>query len=355
MPSLHIRLLVGAALALIGCGSSTSSESRTEGDLRITPNGDETTASFVLALPAGVCTQPGACAKVVASPSFYLDGMPPIVLGKPLRVKPGTYTLWDRGNARMTVSLPVGTTSTLELAVLTQRCVADPLPPVPKTDFGFRPQPWTADCPMATRFNGVLQGAPVLEPDVARAVLPGRYTFEGGGAAEEQVIAAGEVKDLTLRHPVIWGIPDTFDTKVTFVDPVELPTASSPGELFIDSSCGTGYYGLNTDPHVSKTLKAYKANHCEYSLLGLGRRIPLNQSGNDIKLHRIDVDDVVVTRDDGSTFTTKGNYRLEVGGHLVFGSVVTGTGVDVLPGKYDVVVEYTTAFGPQVKRYSVSF
>jgi hypothetical protein len=92
-----------------------------------------------------------------------------------------------------------------------------------------------------------------------------------------------------------------------------------------------------------------------YAFEAAGRQVPLADLNNDVHLHRLDIDDVIVTREDGTSFTTAGTYVLNFGGKKIAGPFNTKTGLDLLPGTYEVVVSYTTALGPQTKTYPITF
>jgi hypothetical protein len=105
--------------------------------------------------------------------------------------------------------------------------------------------------------------------------------------------------------------------------------------------------------------------------------LPLEQRFGEeleVRLARIDVDDVLVEREDGTSYRVAGRWQVfrPVGSHLepvgrwrfrqsfsscrVSGFVTsfpTGTGLDVLPGDYQVVVHYETAVGPQRDVYEM--
>ena len=71
--------------------------------------------------------------------------------------------------------------------------------------------------------------------------------------------------------------------------------------------------------------------------------------------HAVLRDAAVVTREDGSTFTTRGTYELYFGGQKVAGPYNTNTGIDALDGAYELVVKYTTADGAKTNHYNLNF
>jgi hypothetical protein len=190
-------------------------------------------------------------------------------------------------------------------------------------------------------------------PDGNIAVVPGTYgfTIEGAAAATTFAIAEGDTKDLALSLPDIGSIPSTWATKLTFADPRELPDAAVGT---ISSNCERNY-NIAAAASGTVSLSAFSFAECNYVLNVGGRSQALSQAvENDITLHRVDIDDVVVTREDGSTYTTKGTFEVYFGGNRVAGPYSTALGVDVLPGAYEIVVKYTTAEGAKSNTYDIN-
>lgn len=76
-----------------------------------------------------------------------------------------------------------------------------------------------------------------------------------------------------------------------------------------------------------------------------------------VQMQRLDVDDVEVTREDGTTFRTQGTYSIEwlspSGAYVAWPELQklpTKTGVDLVPGHYRVTVAYTTLEPPGPKQ-----
>jgi hypothetical protein len=191
-------------------------------------------------------------------------------------------------------------------------------------------------------------------PDGNIAVVPGSYAFqiEGAAAATTFAVAEGDAKDLALTLPQIGSIPSTFDTRLTFADARELPDAVA---ATITSNCERNY-SVPASAKDTVTLKAFQFAECNYALNAGGRTVALGQAaaGNDVTLHRVDMDDVVVTREDGSTFTVKGTFEVYFGGNRVAGPYNTGSGIDLLGGAYEVVVKYNTAEGQKTNTYDIN-
>lgn len=216
---------------------------------------------------------------------------------------------------------------------------------------------WKSFCETYVREGAPgIANTPTLTGDTA--VVPGTYGFSlengsGGTTTETRDVAEGDVKTLSFTLPLIGTIPDLFTTKIQLEDPRELPDAVAT--TITSSRCPERSYVIPKDASGTLTLKAFKFSECDYVLTAGGRTVTLKQNAtNDISLHRIDVDDVVVTREDGTKYTTRGTYELYFGGNRVAGPFSTKTGIDVFGGAYEVVVKYDTAEGPKTNHYNVS-
>lgn len=73
-----------------------------------------------------------------------------------------------------------------------------------------------------------------------------------------------------------------------------------------------------------------------------------------MQLNRVDVDDVLITREDGTTYKVVGTYELYFGGVRVAGPYYTNSGIDMLTGEYEFVLRYRTAEGDQVSRQTIN-
>jgi hypothetical protein len=217
---------------------------------------------------------------------------------------------------------------------------------------------WRSFCEAYVR-DGVLgiANTPSLTGDMA--VVPGTYGFllengSGGTTTETRDVAEGEVKTLSFTLPLIGTVPDLFTTNIELEGSRELPDAVAT--TITSSRCPERQYAIPSNASGTLALKAFKFPECDYALTAGGRKVTLNQNAtNDISLHRIDVDDVEITREDGTKYTTRGTYELYFGGSRVAGPFPTKTGIDVLGGAYEVVVKYSTAEGPKTNHYNVRF
>lgn len=196
--------------------------------------------------------------------------------------------------------------------------------------------------------NSALQTtAKLADHDIA--FVPGKYTVTVGSTTDSFTLTQGEQEEVALTLPVIGSVPDVFKTNISFADPRELPDAVA---ATITSSCsGERAYSVPATTTTQLKLNAFVESACVYTLNAAGRQVALSQTTtNSVKLYRLDVDNVEVTKEDGSTYTTTGKYEVFFGGTRVAGPYNTNTGIDLLPGTYELVVTFNTADGPQTQR-----
>lgn len=406
---LLVALFLGACA--VACGATPGDPSSSESDgVRIRPGGTELLARLTVRLPTGACFgNAGSC----AAPLFYsvplsLDGVA-LSLDTETRVLPGSHTL-KIGPDAMPLVLAPGASRTVTLAVARRDCAGAP----PPGDFGFVPDEtcprgsvagvpfvrwrdvsflggselywrgcdyvassyrWlrlpgtdfdltdpssirsaceavqSGDCGALVRFYGpsYRERCVAEREEIWAAFAPGRHTFAVGPAFVQHTLAEGEVRALPFALPAL----PTADVTLRFADARELPDAAPTR---IRSGCGGDF--VVPPGSGTRTLRAYADVGCPYTLELPGRpeaRAIASPGVTDVTLHRVDVDHVAVTREDGSVFEAQGTYVLSTPGQPNIGPYPTGTGVDVLPGAYDVVVRYTTALGAQEHREHVIF
>ncbi len=188
------------------------------------------------------------------------------------------------------------------------------------------------------------------------AVVPGAYGFttesNAGPGTDVRTLHEGDLTDLTFSLPVIGSVPATFNTDLVFAEPRELPDATTAS---ITSNCENHFY-VPSSATGTLSLQAFRYPECSYVFTASGRSVALAQdSSNRITLYRIDVDNVTITREDHTTYETQGTYELYFQGASVAWPYATNSGIDVLPGTYDLVVRYQTAEGPKENHYSLTF
>lgn len=390
--------LVSMSIGSVACSSGASDGADTsEEAYHKKPVDSENLAHLTIALPAGACNT-GTCARPTTVPQILLDGATTYV-GTDNRIKSGGHTITVNG-ATTTVTLAAKEKRSYVLAVSDAKCGTG------TTSFGGG-----APCPSAAVYNvaglsgtvtpnystncnpsynvGTLTSAtlasacpgqsnytiysasvggrcinlasslmlPAMCAEYVagdstwaasthlaatdQAYLPGTYTMKGV-TSQTFTLHEGDLSDFTIPAP------GTFKTAISFVDTRDNPTAMNST---ITSSCsGDRSYTIPATGVTALALTAFVASGCTYTFSAGGRSVVLSQStDNNISLHRVDVDDVVVTREDGTTYTVKGSYVLKLAGVNVAGPLSTATGIDVLPGTYDLVTSYTTADGPQTQ------
>lgn len=150
------------------------------------------------------------------------------------------------------------------------------------------------------------------------------------------------------------------DLVVTPPSDRELPNAR-PDELLLTLD-GSGRNKMVVDTRSAYTVKAVGFdNVAETNLTAtLGprsMRIALRDGqAASLNLGRIDVDDVLVTRENGTTYEARGRYTVTcITDGTDVGSFSTKTGLDVLPGDYRVDLTYSTEEGPKSQTFRLHF
>jgi hypothetical protein len=195
-----------------------------------------------------------------------------------------------------------------------------------------------------------------LLTDAYQAFVPGPISATVNGATQSLTLNEGDETDFAFTLPVVGSVPATFTTTVTFGDSRD--NADAVRGTITSSCSGDRSYTIPsaTGTPAALTLTAFVNSGCTYTLNVGGRTQTLNQSmSNAVTLHRIDVDAVTITREDGSTYTVSGTYTLNFGGVQVAGPYNTGTGIDVLPGTYQFSLNYTDADGPKTQTQTLTF
>lgn len=232
--------------------------------------------------------------------------------------------------------------------------------------------------------GSVLQRA--AEPGRFVPVGPGQFTFalsvEEFGAApiwsDSVTLAAGEVKSMDLAPPDLRGTVHIQPPTRAF-PPARSETwfatsrSYSPETLASYPTQGKTYrekYLLNPSTWASNV--GASATELDYTVLAKpawkqGYFLWLNGTyatfevepgkTTTVRWQRLDVDDVEVTREDGSKFRTAGTYSIEwlnpAGTYVAWPDLQklpTKTGVDLVLGHYRVTVAYTTLEPPGPKQ-----
>jgi hypothetical protein len=191
--------------------------------------------------------------------------------------------------------------------------------------------------------------------DAFEAYVPGTLTATVNNGPQSITLNPGDEVDFNLTLPALGTVPPTFETDITFLDPRANPDAAKGT---ITSSCsGDATYTIPsaTGTPAPLVLNAFVNSSCAYTLNVGGRSQVLSQTAtNSISLHRVDVNDVTITREDGTTYTVKGTYTLNYGGVQVAGPYSTSTGIDAFPGTYQFSLTFTDFDGPQTQTQTIT-
>jgi hypothetical protein len=348
------------ALTLFAAGCSAEPEENTENfgsadELRVRPKDKENQARITFSLPTGTCARGGGCARPAGLKHPYppmLDGNT-FSLGTAIRVSPGEHTFTVNGLASKVV-LKAGEVRNYVLAVAHRKCIAAAPGSIPVADFGKQLDVSNLACPQRAAFANMF--ATFADDDYAYPA--GTYTYEVGGQTRSFTLAEGALAEIPVALDYVGALPAMFATTIKYADTAELGDATQ-GKIQIDSICqnqGVTFnfsvpYGVGVRAGRSPlNLKAFVDSACTHTLNVAGRKVEISKTTpNDFTLQRLDVDDVTITREDGSTYITGGTFELFFGGnHMMWGS--TNSGLDLLPGTYELVINYTTVEGPKTQR-----
>lgn len=189
-----------------------------------------------------------------------------------------------------------------------------------------------------------------------QAYPPGTLTAEVAGTPQTLTLKAGDEASFHFVLPVVGSVPPTFETRITFDEPRHNPDAVQ--DTILSTCPEDAWYQLPAAPGgpPSLDLYAFVSAGCTYTLFAGGRTQTLSQtSKNDVHLHRLDVNGVVITREDGSTYVTSGTYTVSYDGSRIVGPAGMGTGVDLFPGTYQLSISYTDFEGPKTQTRTITF
>jgi hypothetical protein len=197
-----------------------------------------------------------------------------------------------------------------------------------------------------------------IETTAYEAFPPGTISTAVNGQVQSLTVASGQevAFDFTLPAVLSTGtVPATFQTSISFLSPRVNPDAARGT---ITSRCGGDRsYTIPSGTTTTLNLNAFVASACTYTLSVGGRTVTLSQTqANNISLNRLDVNNVTITSDvGGPTTTTTGTYTLDFGGVQVAGPYTTPSGVDVLPGTYGFVLNFTDVNGAETQSQTLTF
>jgi hypothetical protein len=197
-----------------------------------------------------------------------------------------------------------------------------------------------------------LSGVEFADRDLAYA--PGEYQYDlSNGTSTTVKLKEADIVEVSVPLPVVGTLPSQFKTRIDFLSTRELPDAVTA--VIGSSVSGERTYSVPVSSNASLNLKAYVNSSAAYSLTAAGRTVQLDQTqDNVVKLNRVDIDDVTITRENGTTYVVRGTYELYFGGNRVAGPYATNSGIDALPGDYELVIMYRTAEGDQTDRSTIT-
>lgn len=365
-------------VACVTTGDDTSGGAGGKGD-QIDPTDDEDLATLLVRLPPNL---PGTPAiepfEIRVSSPMAPDVIVPV--DTPVRFLAGERRLAiipsvaSGGVFDTTITLVAGQTTTIDLAAILFRWDATS----PSSPFNIAVgHPAQVDL---QRGDG--EWIPLPHPVTTyRALLPGTYAAKRdhpalqpvpvtatGGVVQELDVTPPDTRATIVVHPPQRAFP-TPDLpcrsvgsfvlrEITYAshEPYDLesaiPDVGSPLAIRLDANQTT----------TSKLLPYPSTHDTHHELIVSNIATPLAPTPGqtlDIFVKRIDVNDVRITRENGTTYTVPGSWNVEryVGpgptgwvpmmrGAYCPSPFRTRTGIDVLPGKYRVTIEYSTGEGP---------
>lgn len=343
---------IAAAPSLLACADDTSSIASAEDDWRTKPQGTDVPAgSLVVRAPAA----PGLVASYVdlmsTPPGRKLldqafEGIP---------VGQAKFVLTAEGaNLKSTASVTVAINSSAQTEVKLGGLAINRVG-----------GPATVDLREMVPTTGLLSKAvdgatastltipPTSDGSAALPVIAGEHTFKWGlGDGIVVALKPGEVVKLdqwdyaqravTRIVPPARELPDACRGDRIETGSVELSNAIASTKVALRGPVEIGQnpkiLGGHSFPIVMRLPCVLGEVSVSLGAVGAGPK--------ELKLGRLDVDDVSVAMPDGSKKTVRGSYRvLRDGRDAISFRPSTNTGIDLPPGKYKVVVEYPTSAG----------
>jgi hypothetical protein len=340
-------LVLLAAIASVGCSGQLSTEDAVGEDGKadqVDPHGHDNEGYLLV-------TTPPPSARGFVTPSLsYRSGAVQTAVKTRFANGTGCLGMYNSLMTDCAVKISAKQTTTYPLAAI----YAHWDPATMAVDFG--PE-WTVQLTRnGTRLMSAIARAPFTQDALT---LPGDFHVEFNGigvfAPMDVTVAGGVAKDLDL----------TADKRATIhvIPPTSRSFATSPCSrqtlLIQRASSGVIADQMEMPAQSDASYRVFpftaaETSHYEVSVGGIPTPLTLTVGQTvEFKVKRIDVNDVLVTREDGSTYYTKGTYVLSrqdpaTGNYQpAFGGCVspTSTGLDVAPGMYKISTSWTTADG----------
>lgn len=192
----------------------------------------------------------------------------------------------------------------------------------------------------------------------AVAVWPGTYTVSTPAAAgpTSVTVAPGATQGVDLG-----GVTTPTRATIAFAPPKSRDLPSAKSDPLAIGIPRPGRNRVTVDPAASRDIRVVgfapgqKAAFAELGPRHLDFALAEGQTFT-LQLGRIDVEDVEVTRENGTKYRAHGTYSVRsVDDNKDLGSYATQSGIDVLPGHYTVVVDYATEEGPRKQTFQLTF
>jgi len=188
------------------------------------------------------------------------------------------------------------------------------------------------------------------------------YGWNDGSAAKTKALSQGKFTSINgPAAPATPKAPPIFDVNVSVPKRV-LPNEFSQHHTF---SC-TGGGATAALPAATPTLHAFvqTTGTCAFTFVNAGSKgsevTALTQSttkAQSITVKRIDVNDVDVTPEaGGAKYKVKGTYKVvdAANSEVLVDNISTGSGIDVLPGKYYVEINYVVTGETKTQKFTLN-
>lgn len=365
------RILLALTSLLLACheGGSVDSVSPVPSDGKtdtLVPTGTQD-VGYVTFLPAD-----GSALGLSAVPASLEIGGLPVTFGQKVKVAPGqTWVTIVLTETQLRLVFPVWIKPKQDLVTQTAGLHVTGYEYAWSTTFG----PSVDDQDSISREVISLASTPGLFVPVAPGPLKFAQAVDGKVIWKQvATLEAGKVQDVAVDRP----------------DPTATFTFESPTRLFPDARSETYFSTGKYQPEVLSVLLDQPVTTRETYLRYYNRSLllewlapddlqvaanPINKQQyfvwlngtytkhfipagtvQTVAIRRLDVDDVVVTNEDGTTFTTPGTYTVEwqqpdLSYRKIpsLATLPTKTGVDLVPGHYRVTVEHVSAGLPSHK------
>jgi hypothetical protein len=361
---MYRAVAVGAFALVAGCGGNALSEATQEElggggqQIRVTPTGDERVAELVVRAPPGQAVTDRQARLLVNGRTYALGALLSFPPGKEKVLlslhTPGFHSFGV--TSKQTLVLKLGFRTEIDLASLKTLCDEEPT----TVTVGGKP-------------TLQLKGAGGVEYEDAtwcgneRILLPADYRLSW---MPLDVFGPGELIKVTSGDTLVKDFTAP-DRRIQVV--ITAPRRELPGNTSLGLVASHDFEELSLQPEVATPFTAL-AGELIFVAGRTYQRVEKAEAGKTYELaaERLDVEDVVVEGQGGTSRTVRGTYtlsfleerfnrwlpvQLECGVRGEFkDSCPTSTGTDVARGhQYKIVVSYVTTQGPQTFEKTFDF